>query len=685
VDRESPTPAWTVLADVLLRRAALVARVAFDHRPDPLAGLKIDDEDLEKLLTELPGLAVPDHSLIGAIEREAGPAVEEARTRLHSAITRSSAKEVSGNDTFCRIVRFARLSALEAEVLALTCAVELDPRRQRVVGYLNDDVSQRRLTLFTLQLLFPGQPDIGLTVSPGGGLRRAALLAPTEPGVLGSVALAPSPTVFWWLAGDRARDPELPAGCAPISCSPSAVPFRKDEAHLFLVPGGDKLRRCQAAVTHLGALLASPLPASAPAWAALVRQATLEQSGVLVELDAPLLPEARQLIEQADHLNWVLASPDELPLDCLPAVPWRELPVAPAPATDAEWDEAVSSLGQLDALEKGADEPGAASAGGSPAGRSTVGHYGLSAEQLELVCRAAPGVGGISAAVRRLAAGHISTLAPRTRPARGWDDLVLDADRTERLREVVARYRHKRKVFGTWGFPPFPSAGVVGLFSGPSGTGKTLAAEIIGGELLLDLYKVDLAALVSKWVGETEKNLAQVFAAAEASNVLLFFDEADALFGRRSEVSDSHDRYANIEVAYLLQRLERYEGLVLMATNLATNIDPAFLRRVHIHVDFPMPEEPERRRIWQRSLPPNAPRDNLDLDVLAKLFKLSGGSIHNAALTAAFLAADAGTAIGMGVVVEAVQREMRKLGRLLTPGDFGPYADLLKGSDDAKR
>jgi hypothetical protein len=698
-----------VLADVLLRRAALVARVAFDHRPDPLAGLKIDDEDLEKLLTELPGLAIADHSVISAIEREARPAVDEARAQLRSVITQSSTDGISGNDTFSRIVRFARLSELETEVLALACAVELDPRRQRVVGYLNDDVSQRRLSLFTLQLLFPDHPDVGLAISPGGGLRRAALLAPTEPGVLGSVALAPSPTVFWWLAGDRTRDPELPAGgehigpsdrsalSPPAKLGPGAyetcagkrreapaqeAPHRpaprrpgKGGPVLVLVPGGDKLRRHQAAIASLGPLLASPLPASVPAWDALVRQATLEQSGVLIELEGPLPAEARQRIEQADHLNWALASTDELPLDCLPAVAWEELPVAQAPASDLEWEEAVASLRALGAL--GPDAQADAAVSGSSSGRSVFGNYGLSAEQLELVRLAAPGVGGVSAAVRRLAAGRISALAPRTRPARSWDDLVLDQDRTERLREVVARCRHKRKVFGTWGFSALPSGGVVGLFSGPSGTGKTLAAEIIAGELALDLYKVDLAALVSKWVGETEKNLSKVFSAAEASNVALFFDEADALFGKRSEVSDSHDRYANIEVAYLLQRLERYEGLVLMATNLATNIDPAFLRRVHVHVDFPMPEEPERRRIWERSLPPEAPRDNLDIDVLAKLFKLSGGSIHNAALTAGFLAADTGTAIGMAAVVEAVQREMRKLGRLLTPADFGPYANLL--------
>ena len=689
-------PAWTVLADVLLRRAALVARVAFDHRPDPLAGLKIDDEDLEKLLTELPGLAIADRSLIGAIEREARPAVEQARAQLRSVITKTSSQTISGNDTFSRIVRFARLSKLETEVLALACSVELDPRRQRVVGYLNDDVSQRRLSLFTLQLLLPEHPDVGLAISPGGGLRRAALLAPAEPGVLGSVALAPSPTVFWWLAGDRTRDPELPAGCEHIaaggdpalfgpallgpalfgSAKPGPGAHETGRDRLVLVPGSDKLRRRQAAIAALGPLLASPLPASPPAWDALVRQATLEQSAVMIDLDGPLPAEARQRIEQADHLHWALASSDELPLDCLPSVAWTEMPVALAPATDLEWEAAVASLAALGPL-------GTEAAG--PPDSPVLGHYGLSAEQLELVRLAAPGVGGINAAVRRLAAGHISALAPRTRPARTWDDLVLDRDRTERLREVVARCRHKRKVFGAWGFPALPSGGVVGLFAGASGTGKTLAAEIIAGELELDLYKVDLATLVSKWVGETEKNLSQVFSAAEASNVALFFDEADALFGKRSEVSDAHDRYANIEVAYLLQRLERYEGVVLMATNLATNIDPAFLRRIHVHVDFPMPEEPERRRIWERSLPPAAPRDNLDIGVLAKLFKLSGGSIHNAALTAGFLAADAGTAIDMATVVEAVQREMRKLGRLLTPADFGPYAHLLDSGNGEAR
>ena len=341
--------------------------MAFDHRPDPLAGLKIDDEDLEKLLTELPGLAIADRSLIGAIEREARPAVEQARAQLRSVITKTSSQTISGNDTFSRIVRFARLSELETEVLALACSVELDPRRQRVVGYLNDDVSQRRLSLFTLQLLLPEHPDVGLAISPGGGLRRAALLAPAEPGVLGSVALAPSPTVFWWLAGDRTRDPELPAGSEHIaaggdpalfgpalfgpalfgSAKPGPGAHETGRDRLVLVPGSDKLRRRQAAIAALGPLLASPLPASPPAWDAVVRQATLEQSAVMIELDGPLPAEARQRIEQADHLNWALASSDELPLDCLPSVAWKEMPVALAPATDLEWEAAVASLAAL--------------------------------------------------------------------------------------------------------------------------------------------------------------------------------------------------------------------------------------------------------------------------------------------------------------------------------------------------
>jgi SpoVK/Ycf46/Vps4 family AAA+-type ATPase len=668
-------PPWSVFADLLLYRAALVARVAFDHRPNPLAGLRVDHEDLSRLLSELPGLSTPNRDVIGAIHAEASPAIEAARRSLHACLP--------GNEPFHSVARSAQLTPLETEVFAVACAVEVDPRRQRLVGFLNDDVTQRRLTLFTLELLFPEHPDICLAAGPGSGLRRAALIVHADPGPLSSVVIAPSPTVMWWLAGDQTRDSDL---AQPVEAREGArnasLTAPEGMPRVLLVPGKDRTRRLQAAESCLGQLLASPLPASPTAWDALVRQATLEARAVVLEVPGPLPAEAARRIEQASHLSWALASPEELPLDCLPDLPWWEVPAAPAPASG---HELASLLGSVSLDGSPNQNTSQQAQGVTRGGRSVSARLqplaiglGLSAEQLELVRRAAPGLGNdIAAAARRLAAGHISTLAQRTSPSRGWEDLVLDPERTERLREVVARCLHRRTVYDAWGFSPQPLPGVVALFVGPPGTGKTLAAEVIAGELGLDLYKVDLAGLVSKWVGETEKNLAAVFSAAEASNVALFFDEADAIFGKRSQVSDAHDRYANIEVAYLLQRLETYEGLVVMASNLATNIDPAFMRRVSISVDFPMPEETERRRIWERSLPAPAPCEDLDLDLLAKLFKLSGGSIRNAALTGAFLAADADSPITMECLVEAVKREMYKLGRLVDPKEFGPYSALV--------
>jgi SpoVK/Ycf46/Vps4 family AAA+-type ATPase len=274
-------------------------------------------------------------------------------------------------------------------------------------------------------------------------------------------------------------------------------------------------------------------------------------------------------------------------------------------------------------------------------------------------------------------------VAVRIRPRRGWADLILPVEESAQLRELAARHRWRDTVYDRWRFSPLPSTGVVALFAGPSGTGKTLAAEVVAGELGLDLYKVDLSAVVSKYIGETEKNLERIFGAAAAGDLVLFFDEADALFGKRSEVSDAHDRYANIEVAYLLQRLETYDGLVVLATNLQRNIDPAFLRRISVAVDFVPPEEPERRLIWARAFPATAPVADVDVDFLARQFKITGGVISNAALGAAFLAAAEGSPITMRHAVLSVKREFQKLGRLRTEKEFDRYFDLVTGSADA--
>ncbi len=209
------------------------------------------------------------------------------------------------------------------------------------------------------------------------------------------------------------------------------------------------------------------------------------------------------------------------------------------------------------------------------------------------------------------------------------------------------------------------SAGVTALFAGPSGTGKTMAAEVIANELKLDLYKIDLSTVVSKYVGETEKNLERIFTEAQTSNAILFFDEADALFGKRSEVRDSHDRYANIEISYLLQRMEMYDGVAILATNLRANLDEAFTRRLHFVVDFPFPDEEGRLRIWRTLFPPKVPRDEeIDLEMLARRFKLSGGNIRNVLVNAAYLAASDGGRVTMDHLLHSVRRELQKMGRL---------------------
>lgn len=268
----------------------------------------------------------------------------------------------------------------------------------------------------------------------------------------------------------------------------------------------------------------------------------------------------------------------------------------------------------------------------------------------------------------------LSTLAHKITPRVGWDDIVLPADRLTQLREICNHMKYRHQVFGDWGFDRklVSSKGLMALFAGPSGTGKTMAAEIIAGELGLDLYKIDLSSVISKFIGETEKNLGRIFDEAESANAVLFFDEADALFGRRSEVKDSHDRYANIEVGYLLQRIEEYEGVAILATNFRRNMDEAFVRRLQFTVDFALPDEADRFRMWQRVLPEQTPRDAaLDLALLARRFDLSGGNIRNIALAAAFLAADGADIVRMTHLIAATQREYQKMGKLVADGEFG--------------
>jgi ATPase family associated with various cellular activities (AAA) len=269
-------------------------------------------------------------------------------------------------------------------------------------------------------------------------------------------------------------------------------------------------------------------------------------------------------------------------------------------------------------------------------------------------------------ACRVQARPRLEGLAQRIEPAATWDDLILPDSQKQVLSQIALHVRQRTKVYQTWGFGSKGSRGlgISALFAGASGTGKTMAAEVLAKELRLDLYRIDLSQVVSKYIGETEKNLRRVFDAAEEGAAVLLFDEADALFGKRSEVKDSHDRYANIEVSYLLQRMEAYRGLAVLTTNRKSALDQAFLRRIRFVMEFPFPEAAQRAEIWRRVFPEATPTDGLRIDRLSRLHA-TGGHIRNIAMGAAFLAADAGEPVRMSHLLHSARSEFAKLERPL--------------------
>ncbi len=283
---------------------------------------------------------------------------------------------------------------------------------------------------------------------------------------------------------------------------------------------------------------------------------------------------------------------------------------------------------------------------------------------------------------REIAGSDVAAVARKVPAIHTWSDLVLPDSTREQLHEFCARIVNSERVLSAWGFErKFSHArGTLALFVGPSGTGKTMAAEVIANEIGFDVYKVDLATVVSKYIGETEQNLDRIFKAAENASMLLFFDEADALFGKRSEVRDSHDRYANIEISYLLQKMEAYEGAAILATNLGQNMDEAFLRRFAFNIRFPFPEEAGRRQIWTGIWPPEVPlSQDIDFPFLARRFRLTGGNIRNVALAAAFLAADDGGRVSMEHVFHALEREFEKMGKSIDVNELTTELRLRPG------
>ncbi len=294
---------------------------------------------------------------------------------------------------------------------------------------------------------------------------------------------------------------------------------------------------------------------------------------------------------------------------------------------------------------------------------------------------ASPVIGDLLAAARAQSGHELATLARKTEPRVSWNDLVLPPDQLDQLREICDQAKLHHVVYDKWGFNGKLSRGrgLSVLFSGSPGTGKTMAAELIAGELGLDIYTIDLSRVVSKYIGETEKNLEAAFTAAETANAILFFDEADTLFGKRSAIQDAHDRYANIEVGYLLQKMEEYEGVAILATNMRTNMDDAFIRRLKFSVEFAFPDEAYRCKIWETRFPATAPRSgDIDFGFLARQFKLAGGNINNVVINASFLGAADDGLICMRHIIKSVKREFQKMGKSCSQAEFMEYYALIR-------
>ncbi|MEV2234721.1 ATP-binding protein [Streptomyces phaeochromogenes] len=665
------------LARLRHRVAELVAsRSAVDPTADdPLRGLYISDEAVRHLLgpTAAPYADVFEDA---SDSEDAGPTPDAPLERL--------------------AVRLG-LTELDTRILLIALAPDLDRSFEPLYGYLNDDVGRRRATA-GLALDLCGLPahlaEARARFHPSAPLSALGLLTVEEPErPFLSRALHVPDRLVAHLLGDDTPDAGLAGSVHPLdSPSSAALPLPSpsashDEftarlaARLAVGPRTVYLREhregdglvCAVAALRaagVGALHFTPAAAGEPLPELLsdvlprvLREARLRDRAIVVsplpEKPGPLL---RAMTEAGVPVVLVGARPyDPQWCDRDPLV--LDAPRPHAGAVDA-WSAALGA---------GADGPGFDLA-------ATVAPYRLGGDRIERAARAARDLAmfdgtAVTAAHLRLAARQQSASglerhARRIRPDVGWDDLVLPDRPLAQLHELALRARHRDQVLGDWRLSAGGGRGhgVLGLFAGESGTGKTLSAEVVAAELGLDLYVVQLSSIVDKYVGETEKNLERIFTEADRTDAVLLFDEADAVFGKRSEVRDSHDKHANMESAYLLQRLESFDGIALLTTNLRANIDEAFTRRLDLVVDFPFPDAEQRRALWRHSLAHVPCAEDIEPAAVARDFEMAGGSIRSAVVTAAYTAAGRGGPVTTDDLLEGARREYRKAGRLV-PGE----------------
>ncbi|BAV96963.1 ATP-binding protein [Lysobacter enzymogenes] len=587
------------------------------------------------------------------------------------------------------------LSPFETDILLLCAAMELDPSLPALIAAAQG--GGPGVPTFALALRLFDEPSWD-ALAPQRPLRYLHLLQVDQAGApaLTAAALRADERVVACIKGLNLLDERLSAVLSP--CEPAPLsPSQRDSAQRILAalraaapgaslpvaqllgtdPGSRQAIACEAAQAlgrHLYRLPMESLPA---------QRADVDLLARLWQRESLLLPVALYIDadaldgggEATAALRQFLAHPLGLSFLGL-----RETPLAletahysaPAPLPSAaEQHEAwLQHLPQRASDDAPADAPEPTR---EREAAELSGHFQLNLGQIRAAAAAAAARDGDSAwdACRELSTARLDALAQRLTPKARWPDLVLNEESTGLLRQIAAQVRERHRVYQQWGYAERMNRGmgISALFAGESGTGKTMAAEVIANELRLDLFRIDLSGVVSKYIGETEKNLRKLFDAAEQGGAILFFDEADALFGKRSEVKDSHDRYANIEINYLLQRMEAFSGLAILATNMKGSLDTAFMRRLRFVVNFQFPGPGERKRLWRGALPSGVPCETLDYDRLAR-FNLSGGNIHSIALNAAFAAAGDGGAVGMPRLLDAVRTELRKLERPVNEAEF---------------
>jgi len=662
------------------RIRALVAQRRADDpaMDDPFRGLYVNDELVDRLLSGQAHTAVVDQAAAAALEHSADEVIAEGNViRLR------------------RLAEVAGLTALDTELLVIALLPDLDSRFERLYGYLNDDVTRRRPSV-GLALELAGASSMssvarGRLLANGPLVDRGLLIVEDPERPFLTRAIRVPDRVAAHLLGDDLPDhrlvpmlEELTAyktdASADLGRSLAAgvrlVHLREHEAGTGQSIAAAALAAAGRGVVALDLRLmardADPLGLAVIAG----REALLQDAGLVV---GPVEALAEASLESLHRLSrW------EVPVLFIGTTTWdpRWSPETPltvdAPVLGAHdriglWREHLQDSSDLDPEILAAH---------LALGPGQVRNVFKTAAASALLAGTAITADDLRRGVRAQNAAGLERLARRIEPEVGWDDLVLALAVRRALQGLAARARHRDTVLTDWRMRRGGGRGrgVTALFAGDSGTGKTMSAEVIATELGLDLYTVNLATVVDKYVGETEKNLERIFSEAGGVNAVLFFDEADAIFGKRSDVRDAHDRYANIESAYLLQRLESFDGLAILATNLRANIDDAFTRRLDAIIDFPAPTPDLRLRLWQQCLAPPLPLgDDLELEFCAESFELAGGNIRSASVSAAYLAAESGQPVRMADVIAAVGQEYRKLGRLVLEREFGQYYAMLDG------